>query len=35
LFRKTPLEAQNDYFLKIWRGMTPLDPPGYACGVCQ
>jgi len=23
LSRKTPLKAQNDCFLKIWRGMAP------------
>jgi len=26
LFGKTPLKAQNDYFLKIWGGMHTLSP---------
>jgi len=30
LFTKTLLKAQNDYFLKIFGGMYPLSPPGYA-----
>jgi len=25
-----PLKSRNDYFLKIWGGMAPLAPPGYA-----
>jgi len=30
LFGKTPLKAQNDYFLKIWGHGPFAPPPGYA-----
>jgi len=30
LFRKTPLEVQNDYIFLILGGNGPFGPPGFA-----